>query len=110
MAHGNHGMARKVGDRRWPGRDSLGRFRDIAAIHSLSVVTADSVGILSRSLVFRASVPLLGRPRDIVQAARQELTIERWDKHRFPYELLLPTPTTGNEFENALLETESKCL
>ena len=28
------------------------------------------------------------RPRDIVQAARQELTIEWWDNHRSQYELL----------------------
>ena len=29
-----------------------------------------------------------GTTRDIVQAARQELTIERWDNHRSRYELL----------------------
>jgi hypothetical protein len=46
---------------------------------------------MSQSVFIETTIPsyyVAKRPRDIVQAARQELTIEWWDKHRSRYELL----------------------
>ena len=46
---------------------------------------------MSESVFIETTIPsyyVAKRPRDIVQAARQELTIEWWDRHRSRYELL----------------------
>lgn len=40
---------------------------------------------MNQSVFIETTIPsyyVAKRPRDIVQAARQELTIEWWDKHR----------------------------
>ncbi len=46
---------------------------------------------MSNSVFIETTIPsyyVARRSRDIVQAARQELTIEWWDNHRLRYELL----------------------
>jgi hypothetical protein len=46
---------------------------------------------MSESVFIETTIPsyyVARRPRDIVQAARQQLTIEWWDDHRSDYELL----------------------
>ena len=54
-------------------------------------MSGDGTKYIMESVYIETTIPsyyVARRSRDIVHAARQELTIEWWDNHRFAYELL----------------------
>lgn len=60
-------------------------------LHFQRVIVIDKKYSMRNSVFIETTIPsyyVARRSRDIVQAARQELTIEWWDNHRMRYELL----------------------